>query len=515
MVKRDRAVRSQRAGRDTVERTDRVVIIGAGIAGLATALKLQDSGREVWLIERDEPPPTIVAASASESWERPGVPQFRMAHSLLARLHTMLRTQHPQVLHELVAAGVLPCPVRFVLPESQIAGYRAEAGDVDMLHLLGRRATFEYVLRQHVARLSNVRFVHGARVEGLAIEPSGQHLRVCGVSLARGATRETLLGDLVIDASGSRSKTAEWLRERGATIEEETHPSEFAYLCRHYRMRDGGAEPFQRRTGAALDYLWFGAFYAEHGHFALAVACSSNDSALLSKIKTAEGFERMAARLPGMAALLARAEPTSKVMGAGGLTNRWTRYTVPGKPQVLGFFAVGDSHILTNPMYGRGCSAAFVQAQALVETLGATGDPRERAQRYAASARALLAPQFEFSVASEQLFSARGKRSRGEPFPSGARFLDYFTDQVWAPAMVRSPFVARQSVKTIQMQDPASFWARIQLLLWMGLLWAARGFRRVPLLEERTGPSRVELLAELGVSELSASSEPASAVTEH
>ncbi|HMI91414.1 MAG TPA: FAD-dependent oxidoreductase, partial [Polyangiales bacterium] len=149
-----------------MKRADRIVIIGGGIGGLATALKLARSHAaqpsEVLIIERDPAPPAIAAESASELWDRPGAPQFRMAHSLLARLQKILRVDHPDVLAELANAGVLPCPVRFVLPETQVESYKAEPADVDLLHLLGRRATFEYVLRQHVATLPNVSFMHEA-----------------------------------------------------------------------------------------------------------------------------------------------------------------------------------------------------------------------------------------------------------------------------------------------------------------------------------------------------------------
>jgi 2-polyprenyl-6-methoxyphenol hydroxylase-like FAD-dependent oxidoreductase len=407
------------------------------------------------------------------------------------------------VLLELGNTGVLPCPVRFVLPETQVASYKAQPADIDLLHLLGRRATFEYVLRQHVATLRNVSFQHDVRVEGLHMEPEGSHLRVRGVTVTRGATRgatETILADVVIDASGGRGKTPEWLRAGGATIEAVEQPSEFTYFCRHYRMRDGGAEPFARRTGAALDYLWFGAFFAEHGHFSLALACPAAESELVQTIKTAEGFDLIAHTLPGVSELIERAEPTSKVLGAGGLTNRWTRYSVKGKPELLGFFAVGDSHVLTNPMYGRGCTSAFVQAGVLCGVLRESRDPVQRARSYAERVETELKPQYEFAIAGDRLFAARGRRARGEVIPRSMHLVDYLTDQIWAPAAVESPFIARESVKTIQMQAISSFGTRMAVLLLMLFSWVRRGFRTVALVSERTGPSRSELREKLGLS---------------
>jgi hypothetical protein len=164
---------------------------------------------------------------------------------------------------------------------------------------------------------------------------------------------------------------------------------------------------------------------------------------------------------------------------------------------VLGFFPVGDSHVQTNPMYGRGCSAAFVQAHALAAVVNAERAPAVRSRRYADQVWALLRPQYDFCISAERLFAGRGQRARGLPVPGSLRTADYVTDQIWAPAVLESPFVARESVKTMQMQEVSSFWVRLGLLFVMFWLWARRGFRRVALVPERTGPGREELLRTL------------------
>src|SRR6202042_704282 len=74
-------------------------------------------------------------------------------------------------------------------------------------------------------------------------------------------------------------------------------------------------------------------------------------------------------------------EPLGPVRPMGGLINRLRHYRDPsGQPIVTGFHAVGDSHTCTNPMYGRGCSLAFVQATLLAEAYRThPEDARERA----------------------------------------------------------------------------------------------------------------------------------------
>ena len=69
---------------------ERIVIVGASIAGLATALALSHSGREIVVLERDAAPPEGSSHQVFETWERSGVPQLRHSHGFLARLRNLV-----------------------------------------------------------------------------------------------------------------------------------------------------------------------------------------------------------------------------------------------------------------------------------------------------------------------------------------------------------------------------------------------------------------------------------------
>src|SRR5476649_2662733 len=84
---------------------ERVVVIGAGMAGLCTALSLAPTGRELHLLERDEAPPEGDADAAFEHWNRRGVGQLRHSHAFLARLRSIIKDHHPALLHRLLEAG--------------------------------------------------------------------------------------------------------------------------------------------------------------------------------------------------------------------------------------------------------------------------------------------------------------------------------------------------------------------------------------------------------------------------
>jgi 2-polyprenyl-6-methoxyphenol hydroxylase-like FAD-dependent oxidoreductase len=475
----------------------RVVVLGGGIGGLATALALESSGRKVVIVEREPEPPELAPEQAYDAWERAGVPQFRHAHIFLARLHTVIRDHHPALLAELLQAGITRSEVDQMLPPSHVASYEAAPGDEDLRHLWGRRATLEYVLRRHVGRLPHVRFVHGARVEELIATREGGALRVTGVEAVRDGMRERFEGAAVVDASGARTRAGEWLAARGAKIETERHESPYAYFCRHYVLRDPSSEPPRRGTGANLDYLWYGLFCAEHGRFSIAMACPDEERELIELMRRPAGFDWLCGRLSGLGPWLRDAEPTSKVLGAGNLANRWTRYGAKGGPEVLGYFPVGDSHVQTNPMYGRGCSFAFVQAQALAAALASDADPRRQAAHYLAHTRALLKPHYDASIGADRLFLSRAHAQRGQPVPAGQRLINHLYDEAWTPALNDSQFVARELLKAMEMRDLSPVGTRLAVLARIVWAWIAGRFRRARAAAPALGPSRSELLRAL------------------
>ncbi|MEN8185123.1 MAG: hypothetical protein ABFS46_21585, partial [Myxococcota bacterium] len=69
-----------------------------------------------------------------------------------------------------------------------------------------------------------------------------------------------------------------------------------------------------------------------------------------------------------------RSRPVSPVRGMRGLRNRRLRLVRDGCPVALGVHAVGDAAIHTNPLYGRGCTLAFVHAWLLRDALREHGE---------------------------------------------------------------------------------------------------------------------------------------------
>jgi choline dehydrogenase-like flavoprotein len=103
----------------------RIVVVGAGVVALGTAMLLADDGHQVLVLERDPDGPPADPADAWEHWQRPGLNQFRMAHAFLGGFRAIVESQLPRVASALEAAGALRLNfIREVLPEAATGGWQ-------------------------------------------------------------------------------------------------------------------------------------------------------------------------------------------------------------------------------------------------------------------------------------------------------------------------------------------------------------------------------------------------------
>ncbi len=208
-----------------------------------------------------------------------------------------------------------------------------------------------------------------------------------------------------------------------------------------------------------------------------------------------DGFDAICQQIPVLDEWMRHSTVRSKVLGAARFGNRWTHYRDGGK-ELLGYFAVGDSQMETNPVYGRGCTSAFVQGDTLSTVLAATKDPSERSRRYYATTRELLLPHYNFSIRTDHMLQSRSKQSRGLPIPAADRFVRHAFETVWIPAMNSSPLVAREMLKAMEMRELSPLGVRLAVafqLLWHFVL----SFFRKPPPALFVGPPRAEFMAKL------------------
>ena len=415
----------------------RVVVVGGGVGGLAAALALGRADHPVVVVERDEPGPSDDPEAAFLA-DRQGAPQSHQTHGFLARIVAVLRQRFPDVLDDLRAAGCTVLPAALDLGEPQ-------PGDDDLVVLAMRRTTFEMVLRQAVRREPTVELRSGVGVTGLTAAGSGDAgpPRVDGVRLDDGTV---VPADVVVAATGRRDQVVSWLAAVGADVAETVIPSGLVYLSRWYRLPPDDAVALDPKLGGDLGYLKYLGVPGDGGTLSITLAVRSADSELRRALGDPETFDRACRLLPGPDQFFARG-PLVGIGGVrpmGGLVNRLRRFRAPdGSPAVLGFHAVGDAHTCTNPLYGRGCSLALVQAVLLADVVAEhPADPAARATAYEDACRREVEPWYDLAVQTD----AAGSDPSGHDGDAGlspqaramaALFVAGATDPVVGRALAR------------------------------------------------------------------------------
>ncbi len=325
------------------------------MAGLLAAAALAPCVRDVVVVEAD--------ALADGAEGRAGVPQGAHSHVLLVRGREVMEELLPGIDAEL--AVHVPDEVDWandcvvVSAAGQVPRFRSS-----IVTRPCTRPLLEWCVRRRVLALPNVRVVR-AKVEA----PLWTGDRVTGV-LAGGAE---MRAELVVDASGRRSRTPGWLRARGFSAPDETVVN--ARLGYATRTFERGRSPRD----------WKGLVVSTqppHNPRAAALWPIEGDQWLVTLAGTAgnhpptddAGFLAFARALatPLVHDAIADARPTSKIRGFRDTANRWRRYdrmtTLPE-----GLVVVGDGVCAFNPIYGQGMTVAGLEAAHLARLVGAAG----------------------------------------------------------------------------------------------------------------------------------------------
>jgi 2-polyprenyl-6-methoxyphenol hydroxylase-like FAD-dependent oxidoreductase len=205
-------------------------------------------------------------------------------------------------------------------------------------------------------------------------------------------------------------------------LDEEEEDTGIVYFSRFFELTDGAEPPPQEGPiGGDLGYLKYAVFQGDNRTFSVTFAVRTDDRDLRALLLDPTTFDHAARSLPATApwAVPGLAHPLTGVEVMARLLNRIRRFTRDGQPVARGLVAVGDAHTCTNPLYGRGCSLAVVQAQLLVEALEAHPDDLTAAQlTYEAASAREVEPWYHASVMSDRqgrlVAESERRQRRGE-----------------------------------------------------------------------------------------------------
>jgi 2-polyprenyl-6-methoxyphenol hydroxylase-like FAD-dependent oxidoreductase len=192
---------------------EQVVVVGAGMGGLAAVGALADHFERVVVLERDTLP--------LDAAHRAGTPQSRHIHGLLAGGQRALAELFTGFEQDLACAGAVPLRVTLDV-RIEMPGYDPfPQRDLGFVTYSMSRPLIELVVRRRAERHANITLRPRCRVRGLV--PAADRAPVIAVCFENAdGESETLPADLVVDASGCGNLTASLLESIGQPMPEET-----------------------------------------------------------------------------------------------------------------------------------------------------------------------------------------------------------------------------------------------------------------------------------------------------
>jgi 2-polyprenyl-6-methoxyphenol hydroxylase-like FAD-dependent oxidoreductase len=464
----------------------KLLVLGGGVAGLATALAASRGGHDVMLLERDTDAATDDTSGVFERWHRTGVAQFRQPHNFLGLGRRLLRDRAPNLYQALLASGAVEVEqFRF------LAGATPQPGDQDLATIGCRRPVFEAALRRTVEAEPKVDLRSGCRVTGLILS-AGRPAHVEGAVLASG---ERVAADLVVDASGRSGRTAAWLADAGlGPVAERSSGCGLIYYSRYFQRRDGVPDPpYASVLGGPrgdLGYLAYAIFYGDNRTFAVIIMAPPWDRDFRT-LRHPQAHLQVARLLPGVAAWIDpdAAVPVTPVLPFGQVTNTLRQYVTGAGPVAPGLQPVGDALCHTNPSFAFGASMALHHGFTLADLLAVAADHHDLARRFDAAVGEDIRLRYR-AVAAEDRDRARWWAGEPidvtDPAASLALFLRLVVYRM-APA---DPQLLRAVARRVDLLDPPDRLEKDQDLQALSLD-LFRGALPAP------GPSRSQMLQAL------------------
>ena len=329
---------------------------------------------------------------------------------------------------------------------------------------------------------------------------------VTGVVADTDTGREEIRAGVVVDAGGKAANLIEQLIKAGSPITEAAETAGVLYFTRHYRLLDGQEEPPRSDVPASgdLGYLKFGVFPADNKRFSITLCVPEIEHGLRKAVMDGDQFQQICMAMPGLAPWIeaTRSEPVGKVIGMGDLHSRWRSLMHDGKAAVLGYFAIGDALVRTNPLYGRGCSLAAVSAGVLRRALDRSSDPHVRVAAYDAGILAEVKPYYDLMLKQDRaaIRRARAALTPGYRPRLKAQLAKSFVDDGITVAARSDIRLLRAMMRGFHMLEHPEAWLKRPQNLSRVLGYWARGRRiNAAAYAPKSGPDRPELMRRIGL----------------
>lgn len=341
------------------------VVIGAGMSGLPAARALADYFEHVVVLERDTLPP--------EASQRPGTPQARHTHALLAGGQRALEELFPGFGQDLAGAGAVPLRVGLDLRLERPGYDPFPARDLGVVAHAMSRPLVELTVRQCMGVHTNITIREHCRARDLVASHGGG--AIIGICFENADGRgETLAADLVVEAAGRGNLTLSVLESVGRPRPEETFIGvDITYGTAVFAMPEDA--PTDWKAVMTFDALAQGGLAAvmaplEKNRWVVTLVGRHGDK----PPSDWDGFLAYARQLrtPTIYNAIKAAQPLGEIARFGFPASVWRHFDrLEEFPR--GLLPLGDAMCRFNPVYGQGMSVAAQEARLLHDILRRRG----------------------------------------------------------------------------------------------------------------------------------------------
>jgi flavin-dependent dehydrogenase len=295
--------------------------------------------------------------------------------------------------------------------------------------------------------------------------------------------------------------------EESANTSEEQESAGILYFTRHYRLKPGMDEPSRTDNPPAtgdLGFVKFGVFPGDNGCFSITLAIPEVEMELRKAILNPDIFHAMTLEFPGLKPWTNadRSDPVGRVHGMGDLISRWRELVVDGRPATHGYFALGDTLIRTNPLYGRGCSFAAASAQVLRQTLDESPDPEARALAFHKRLHTELKPYYINQLTLDRSAIKRARQALTPDYRKSrrARLMESFFEDGVAIAVRYDIGLMREAMRGFHMLEHPNKWlGKPRNLAKVFYYWTRGKKRNAMAYPPKPGPERREMMQALSL----------------
>lgn len=425
---------------------NRAIVIGGSITGLLTSRILTNYFKQVTIIERDR--------FSEQPEPRQGIPQSTQLHILLTRGRQIMEELFPGLQAELVAKGAATIDmigdVKWLNPFGWAVRFPS-----GLMALSFSRYILDWLIYQRLVAIDGIEFIEQAYVTELI--PNSDRNSVIGVKIKQRdstgqKTEQTLLADLIVDASGYGSSAPQWLEALGYKAPEETKiTTGMRYASRLYEI------PFNFQADWQGVYLQaappqrtsMGVLYPiENNRWIVGICATSPNLIAKDENVFLEALKYLPS--PIIYNAVQQAKPATPISIYHPPGNRLRHYEKLTR-QPEGFVILGDAVCSFTPIYGQGMTVAALGVIALDECL--TELAQQRSQNLLG-----LAKTFQKKLAKINAEPWLAATSQDAKYPSvkgitkapsiAEKFIGWYIEQV-----IRLTTTAKNSQTTLALTE--------------------------------------------------------------